>query len=199
MKIIKKNQAVVMAIALMLVTAGYLNFININENNTIQTSSSETIGDAVLVSNDNVVDESDDIIEEAEEAEETKEIETSKQITDDQDDYFPSSRLQRDTMYSQIIESYQKMIDTETLSAEQKAIAQNEITKINNIKKSILITENLIKSKGFDDAVILVNDESINVILKSKDLKQEQVAQIQNIVSREMKAEINNIHISKQE
>lgn len=197
MKIIKKNQAVVMAIALMLVTAGYLNFININDNNNaIETASEETIGDAVLVSNDNAIDDSNEI--EVTDIEEEPEIETSNQTIEKQDDYFPSSKLQRDTMYSQMIESYQKMIDAETLSAEQKAIAQNEISKINNLKNSIMITENLIKSKGFDDAVILVNNDSINVILKSEDLSKEEIAQIQNIVSREMKAEIENIHISVQ-
>ena len=57
MKILKRNQIVVAVIALMLVTAGYLNFANQNkESNLIPTSSAADselmagIGDAQLVS-----------------------------------------------------------------------------------------------------------------------------------------------------
>lgn len=112
------------------------------------------------------------------------------------DDYFTNSRLTRDTMYSQMIENYQKILENESISTEQKAISQTEVKKINDLKNSIMICENLIKTKGVEDVVILVNDESINVIIKSNEMIAEQVAQVQNIVSREMKAKIENIHIS---
>ena len=59
-----------------------------------------------------------------------------------------------------------------------------------------MIAENLIKLKDFDDVLILVNDDSVNVVVKALDLSQDQIAQIQNIISRELKAELNNIHIS---
>jgi len=59
-----------------------------------------------------------------------------------------------------------------------------------------MITENLIKTKGFEDLVIFINDSSINVIIKGKSLKPEQVAQVQNIITRELKGKIENIHIS---
>ena len=99
-------------------------------------------------------------------------------------------------MYSQMIESYEKILQNETISSEQKAIAQTEIKKINDLKNSIMITENLIKTKGFEDVVIFVNDTSVNVIIKAEKLEQEQTAQIQNIITRELKADINNVHIS---
>lgn len=88
------------------------------------------------------------------------------------------------------------MLDSSTVGAEQKAIAQNEITKINNTKNAIMIAENLLKTKGFNNALILVNDANINVIVGFDELTTEQIAQIQNIISREMKANIENIHIS---
>ena len=56
--------------------------------------------------------------------------------------------------------------------------------------------ENLIKNKDIEDVVIFVNDQSISVIVKGENLAQEQIAQIQNIIARELKAEIDNIHIS---
>ena len=99
-------------------------------------------------------------------------------------------------MYSQMIESYQKILENNQISQDQKGIAQTEIKNINDTKNKIMICENLIKVKEIEDVIIFVNDKSISVIVKSKELKQEQIAQIQNIISREMGAEINNIHIS---
>ncbi len=51
MKVLKRNQVVIFVIALMLVTAGYLNFMQ-NDANLIHTST-DTIGDATFVSTRN--------------------------------------------------------------------------------------------------------------------------------------------------
>ena len=88
------------------------------------------------------------------------------------------------------------MLDSTTVSSDQKAIAQNEITRINNEKNAIMIAENLIKTKGFEDIVIFINGDSINAIIKSDKLSQEEIAQIQNVLSRELNSDISNIHIS---
>jgi stage III sporulation protein AH len=47
-----------------------------------------------------------------------------------------------------------------------------------------LILENLIKGKGFEDAVIFFGDDSVNVIVKTQGLDDKQVAQICDIVSK---------------
>ena len=111
-------------------------------------------------------------------------------------EYFVSSRLERDKMYSQMIETYQGMLESSTVSAEQKSISTQEITNINNKKNSIMIAENLIKNLGFEDVVIFVNEESVSVIVKTEKLEEAQIAQIQNIVCREIGVEAEMIHIS---
>ena len=40
-----------------------------------------------------------------------------------------------------------------------------------------------------------MNVDSISVIIGKEELKQDEIAQIQNIVSREMNAKVENIHI----
>ena len=61
-----------------------------------------------------------------------------------------------------------------------------------------MICENLLTIKGFDKNVVLVNSESVNIVVKAeKDLTKEQIAQIQNIVSRELNTKIENIHITE--
>ena len=204
--VIKKNQLAILVIALMLVTAGYLNYTSINNENYIETSANVNANETLEGTLDNTILDDDktnivdnDILDTAinedyvEESNNTA-VQTNAKTLDD--DYFVNSKLQRDTMYSQMIESYQKILESSTISTEQKAIASQEIININNTKNAIMICENLIQTKGLSESVIFVNDQSISIIIKAEELSQEQIAQVQNIVAREMKAEIENIHIS---
>ena len=128
------------------------------------------------------------------------EVNTSTTITETSgDQYFAELRLERDKMYSQMLESYQKILCNSQISETQKEISENEIKKINDTRNAIMIAENLIKNKGFQDLIIFINGDSISIIVKAKELKEEQIAQIQNIISRELKGEIENIHISNKE
>ena len=112
------------------------------------------------------------------------------------DNYFTQSRLDRDTMYSQTLDTYQKIINNENISEDQKSIAQEEISKINKEKNSIMIAENLIKVKGFEDLIIFVNRENVSIIVKADKLEEKDIAQIQNIITRELGASVENINIS---
>ena len=120
--------------------------------------------------------------------EEKKEIENN---------YFVETRLERDKMYSEMLEVYEKMLSNNEISETQKAIASQEISNINNCKNGIMISENLIKNKGFEEVVIMINNGNVSVIVKSSLLTKEQIAQIQNITSRELNVGLENIYITK--
>ena len=207
-KILKRNQIIILVIALMLVSAGYLNYVSNQTNEAIPIVDYAGIGDAKLVSS-NAVEENeqeglvpnDEVVENTIVQETKNELEintttTNSKVTQKTDEYFSISRLNRETMYSQMLESYQKILESETISETQKSIAQTEIQNINNTKNKIMICENLIKTKGIEDLVIFVNDKSVSVVVRIDKLEQEQIAQIQNIIAREMQTEITNIHIS---
>ena len=249
MKLFKKNQVIIYVIALMLMTAGYLNYTTNNEKeNSLETSiqmesGDDTqladIGDATLVNSNDIISENETNIN-------TTDTETSSNMTSNTNlnennttienntsnsnlnidtnvvatnnsnaannsnttsntietsssntsDYFVKSKLERDTMYSQMIDSYEKILNSSNSLETQKQTATQEITKINETKNKIMICENLIKTKGFENSVIFVNGDSISIIIGTSEIKQEEVAQIQNIISREMGAQIENIHIS---
>lgn len=201
MKIFKRNQLVILVIALMLVTAGYLNFTSMYEKETSVANSlslanseeNDSLGDATLVNGETITEETSS----SPNSNSSREIDTQLvSNTEKKEYYFENSRLDRDKMYSQMLETYQKMYDGDNVSVEQKTNAANEIAKINVTKNAIMICENLIKTKGINDVVIFVNDTQISVVVDEEELTTEQIAQIQNIISREMKAIIENIHIS---
>lgn len=191
---IKKGTVAIYVLAIMLVTAGYWNYVS-TESKTLETvsmnedtekSSDEHLGDATLVSNS-------ELIKEEEKEVEKKETEETKK--EEKDDYFEESKLSRDTMYSQTLTTYKEMLNNSNVSEEQKTIVTQEITKLNQEKNAIMISENLISTKGFKDCVIFVNIDSISVIIKSEELKTEEIAQIQNVIAREMNSKVENIHI----
>ncbi len=228
MNFFKKNQIVVFTIGLMLITAGYLSYMNNNKENTktsIDASSiadSEemaSIGDAKLVSanvaqnlneidsNSELVEGTDNsnLIENSERTDNstvnssnvvTNTIETSSDSIETIDEYFTSSRLERENMYSKRIENYQDILNNSNVSEAQKKTAQEEISKLNNEQNALMITENLLKTKGIEDLIIFVNGDSINVIVKGDELEKEEIAQIQNVITRELDADIGNIHIT---
>ena len=223
MKILKRNQIIISVLALMLITVGYMSFSS-NLTNSLETGASmdaETIaglGDAKLVNSSNAVMEQEDentesaIVPNLEETSEENTVpesssnntETSASSTStkptsaisSESDYFVTSRMERDKMYSQMLETYQGIITNATVSAEQKGISTQEISNINNQKNSIMIAENLIKNLGFEDVVIFVNYNSTSVIIKAEHLEESDVAKIQNIVCREIGVTVESIHIS---
>lgn len=201
LKKFKKSEIAIYAISLMLVAAGYFNYSTFNQK-TEETYSEDVgniseqyanVGDAVLVSNnetENVTDENTKTTSPSSETTETK--------TENETDYYANAKLNRDKMYAEMISNYEKIINNQNASEAQKSIATQEITKINNTKNAIMISENLIGTKGFSNCVILVNDGSVNVVVNVQGgLNKENVAKLQNIVSRELKVEIDNIHITE--
>lgn len=201
MKIFKKNQLAILVISLMLITAGYLNYdSNINgaatetAANVIDVAS---IGDAELVNAEAIesVNESQEKETENNNSEETS-TEVKTTVQNKENDYFKASKLERNIMYSQMIQRYQDILQNSNGVTEQKMIAEQEINKLNELQNAIMIAENLLTTKGFDENIIFVNGESISVIIGKAELSQNEIAQIQNIISRELKAEVENIHIS---
>lgn len=203
MKIFKRNQLIVLVISLMLIVAGYLNF---TENyNTVETSGvMAELGDATLVnaepianaiSSENLEGEiAEAVTDEPNKIEGHDDLETLAQIAEDA--YFTTSKLERESMYSQMLETYQEIYNNTNSTSEQKNKAIEEIAKINESRNSIMIAENLVKAKGFEDIVIFANSNSVSVIIKAEKLETEQIAQIQNIVSRELEVVTEQINIS---
>ena len=230
MKLLKKNQIVIYVIALMLMAVAYLNYTTNTAEQSVEASmqmearddsNTANIGDATLVSSNDVLSNTDTVNESSGNDTTSSNTESSNTInnenttnttsdnsndnrettqtnaqTSTDDDYFTKSKLERDTMYSQMLESYENILNSTNSLETQKQSATDEIKKINDTKNSIMICENLIQTKGFENSIIFVNGDSISVILKSDELTQEEVAQVQNIISREMNCEIENIHIS---
>ncbi len=217
--VIKKNQILACAVTMMFVTAGYLNYkydptrpYDIEVTGIIE----ENLGDAVLVDANGVIEDSTPVFYNSTDLVKNNENDLAindktnantsgdsnvpngfqvEKVFKEIEDYFISTRIDRTNNYAQQIESYENIIENETVSDEQKNKAQEQIEKINGIRNSIMIAENLIKLKGFEETVILVNDDSINVIVASENLTSVEVAKLQSIIVNEFSVDISKVHI----
>ncbi len=222
MKILKKNkekfkQLFLSFLAFFLIGLGYFNWNLDQKSNNLELSSNSNdinIGDVELVNSEPVKefensivtntaivsneDLKSNIVENENNIKNNVENNTENNIYNNQvnDNYFEETKIQRDRMYSEMTETYQKLIDSEETPVDQKSIAVQEISNITKIKNGIMISENLIKNKGFENVVILVNSGKVNVVVKSQKLLPEQISQIQNIVERELEIQVSNISIS---
>ncbi len=196
MKINKERmkQILLTCIAFLLIFVGYFNYnMDSKENKSLEVSSETNdvnIGDVQLVSTEPVAEGqivSNDELDEGEKEEKAEEV---------NDNYFEETKIERDRMYSEMLETYQKIINSSDTPSDQRAIAAQEISNITKTKNGIMIAENLIKNKGFEDVVILINNNIVSVIVKSSNLNKEQISKIQNIVERELGVKISNINIS---
>jgi stage III sporulation protein AH len=113
--------------------------------------------------------------------------------------FFIQSRLDREKNRSFYIETLNGIVTDQNTDAGIKEMAQTEMLSLITKSETETIIESLIKAKGFKDALVIMGEDSVNIIVNSEKLTQAQVAQIKDIVSREAKVDIDNIKIMEKQ
>lgn len=121
-------------------------------------------------------------------------IQTSTQ-TSTYTSYFSGYREDRQASRDQMLLYYDAIITNQESSAEAIASAENKKLEIIAEMEKELVMEGLIKAKGFEDAIVTFSNEYVNVIVKSSELKSNEVAQIVEIVKEQTGKSIDNIVI----
>jgi stage III sporulation protein AH len=113
--------------------------------------------------------------------------------------FFIQSRLDRNKNRSFYIETLNGIVADPNIDSSVKEMAQTEMLSLIKKSETESIIENLIKAKGFKDALVIMGEDSVNVIVDSEKLTQAQVAQIKDIISREAEVEIDKIKIMEKQ
>lgn len=88
------------------------------------------------------------------------------------------------------------IIDSTTLSDEQKQIAVDTMVQMTTIAEQEMGAEILLEAKGFKDVVVSVSGGSVDVVVNKTELTDAQRAQIEDIVKRKTNVKAENIIIS---
>jgi stage III sporulation protein AH len=112
-----------------------------------------------------------------------------------EDDYFTLSRHERDKSRSAAMDVFREVTQDSQGTAESKENAQNELTASAKAIETETLLEGLIKAKGFEDAIVYISDDNINVVVKTIGLTPSQVAQIKDLVIENIKVTVDKIKI----
>ena len=109
--------------------------------------------------------------------------------------FYTSYRNEREATRTQEIQFYDSIIASASSSDSAKEEAEaNKIALIDQMEKE-LVTEGIIRGKGFDDAIVTSSSNNVNVFVKSSELSSVEVAQITSIVTEQLNVEIDKIII----
>ena len=222
---IKKNQMMITALAIMIAVAGYLNFAGtkvtdeeiMSVNGEIATYdmgnldyaviddlSDEDIeqaaGDIESLDSDVTMVDSGSVDEELEEAlaeEQMTEIPgeavfTSAGTTSE----LSGAKLEKEQTRAQNKETLLEIINNANISETQKQEAVNSMISMTDIAEKETAAEILLEAKGFDDAIVSIDGDSVDVVVNTAELTEAQRAQIEDIVIRKTGVGADSIIIS---
>lgn len=210
---IKKNQVMITALAIMIAVAGYLNFAGtkvtdeeiMTVNGEIET---DDMGNLALTDDDvdysALLDLSDEDIEQAtgdiQSLDSDVEVTSTDMLAETADEeevpgeaVFTSStgvstlsgaRLQKEQTRAQNKEMLLEIINNSNISETQKQEAVNSMISMTDIAEKETAAEILLEAKGFADAIVSIDGESVDVVVSAPELTEAQRAQIEDIVIR---------------
>lgn len=189
MKVIKRSTLAFVSVALMLTVVGYINY-------RYNPEREQNLGQTVYVNGkDSYTYENVSIYSENEQS--TSAIQNNLENVNE-DDSISVFKYDRDNMYSELSENYSNIISNSNSSKEQISEYQKKLDELIQEKNLITMVENVIKSKGIDDIVIIpTSNGNINVVLKTDEkISDEMIAQIQQIIVDQLGVNANKLSIT---
>ena len=112
-------------------------------------------------------------------------------------DYFSSAELTRKQARDEAMEVLQGVVDNNSSLEEAKKQALEDIAAMASNMELEANIEALIKAKGFNDCVAVINGDKANIVVKSEGLKPNQLSQILEIVYLQANIVPGNVTINE--
>ena len=193
----KKKGAIYSVIALMLCVAVYLNWsYNRGDDDfsaASNTDDSKILGQAQLV----------DGVAQTDEQGKTEDAQESSGVNNgsSEDSYFAEARLSRQKARDEAVSILNVTVENESADEDAKAAATESIQVMAQSAMKESRIENLVIAKGYDECVVFINDNGVNVIVQKPEngLQQEDIARIRDIVISETGVSAEQIKIIETE
>lgn len=229
---IKKNQMMITALAIMIAVAGYLNFAGtkvtdeeiVTVNGTITTDDmgnptlngdnydyssfadiseedlEQASGDIISLDTDVTMSENGGVDEELAEAlaeEQMEEVPGEAVFTSAGTiSALSGAKLQKEQTRAQNKATLLEIINNANISETQKQEAVNSMIAMTDIAEKETAAEILLDAKGFDDAIVSIDGDSVDVVVNTPELTEAQRAQIEDIVIRKTGVSAESVIIS---
>ena len=187
-KILKKNQIIVTALAVLIAVAGYLNYTdNLSKKEKTKEANNNTY-DSVY-SQDNLSDENGEI-----KSLDGEGLDSSAENSGD--DVNGENEKSREQTRSKNKETLLEVINNKDLEENQKKKAVTSMTELTKTTDMENTVETLLKAKGFEDVLVTITDKQVDVIVNDAEMDETKKAQIENVVKRKTGIAAKNITIT---
>lgn len=198
-RILKKNQIVIAALAIMIAAAGYLNYsgrLFHSEKNTA-TANNEIANQELLdISEEDLASASGDI--------ESKDGDGNGDGTPGEavltsggaNAVVAEAKVTREQVRAKNKETLLEIIDNESLSDEQKQDAVNQMVAMTDLAEKEAAAETMLASKGFSESVVSLTQDSADVVINASEIDDAGLAQIEDIVTRKTGIAPENVVIT---
>lgn len=223
-KIVKKNQIIITVLAVMIAVAGYLSFTSkevsiIDENgnkvdlaageDVQETLQTEAAGDAT--GEDVSAADTSDAEPAAEGAQGNEDdaqvsapvndaigeaVLTSAGTAGVTADAIVNAKLNREQARSKSQDVLMQIINNESLDQEAKQQATDELLAMTDIVERESVCEQQLMAKGFDECVVLISEDCVDVTVNKSSLTDIEKAQIEDIVTRKAGCDVSQIVIT---
>lgn len=204
-RILKKNQIIITALAIMIAVAGYINYRDLvtkhdkdTEAANVNLSLGETdAGTGDLLSNDaepddySVTDPGAAVLTGGS-AGKTGIAGTSTTHSD----FIINAKLDREQVRAANKESLLGIINNASLDEESKAQAVNKMIALTDMAEREAAAELLLEAKGFTDVIVSITDGQADVVVNKESLSDTERAQIEDIIKRKSGISVEFITIS---
>lgn len=178
-RIFKKNQLIITSLAIMIAVAGYLNFSG--EEIAMVSDNQETMVQSV---NDDFEIPNGEIGEA---------VLTSASI----ESYVTDAKLNREQTHAKAKENLESIIKNESIDEAQKQNAVDKLADLSDRMTKQTAAEELLLTKGFVNAIVTINDDTVDVVVANQDLSAVSRAQIEDAVARTCSCDLDQIVITK--
>lgn len=213
----KKNQIIITALVVMVAAAGYLNYIDANPqvNEVMVVDEADIAGavpEVVEVADINT-DENFEISVDAQEQESTLDAQDTQQAEADQtavdeagtavfvnssqdSSYFVQAKLNREQARAKEKDLLNEMLSNDNIGADKKSEAANAMLSIQQRIEKETSAEAMIEAKGFTEAYVRIDADTVDVVVDKAELTQAEIAQIEDIVKRKTGVTADKIRIT---
>lgn len=196
-RIFKKNQIIIAALAVMIAAAGYLNYSGrlFGDEKKAATANNEIANKELLdISEEDLASASDDIDSQDGDVDGTpgEAVLTSGEA----DAVVAEAKVTREQVRAKNKETLLEIINSESLSDEQKQDAVNQMVSMTELAEKEAAAETMLSSKGFSETVVSLTADSADVVVNAKEIDDASLAQIEDIVTRKTGIAAENVVIT---
>jgi stage III sporulation protein AH len=113
-----------------------------------------------------------------------------------EDSYFVSYQLQRSTLRGKMTEEYVEVLSNPKATKEEIKEAERKLNELSQMEKQENVVEELIRKQGYRDAVVIKNNDQVDVIVQSDKLSKSQAVQLVTLVGQHMNVSANQISVA---